>query len=81
MGSKLKKLSGSDLIKIFSEFGFNVISQKGSHIKLRRVILENNETLIIQNNKIIPLGTLKSIFNQASKYISREDLYKYFYNE
>lgn len=81
MGSKLKKLSGPDLVKIFSGFGFNVVGQKGSHIKLRRVILENNETLIIQNNKTIPLGTLKSIFNQASKYISREDLYKHFYNE
>mgnify|MGYP001363841446 CR=1 FL=1 len=81
MGSKLKVLSGQDLTKIFSNFGFNVIAQKGSHMKLRRVILGNNENLIIQNSKEIPTGTLKSIFNQASKYVSKEELYKYFYNK
>lgn len=81
MGSGLKTLSGKDVVKILTSFGFEVIKQKGSHMKLRRVILNNNETLIIENHKIIPVGTLKSVFNQASKYISKEDLYKHFYNE
>lgn len=31
---KLKVLSGIDLIKLFEDFGFSVISQKGSHIKI-----------------------------------------------
>ena len=81
MGSGLKTLSGKDLVKIFASFGFELVKQKGSHMKLRRVILGHNETLIIENHKIIPVGTLKSVFNQASKYINIEDLYKYFYNE
>ena len=63
MGSKLKKLSGKDLVKILAFFGFELIKQKGSHMKLRRVVLGNNETLIVQNDKVIPIGTLKSIFN------------------
>ncbi|HEY4515999.1 MAG TPA: type II toxin-antitoxin system HicA family toxin [Candidatus Paceibacterota bacterium] len=33
MGSKLKILSGQDVVKILSSFGFSVFSQKGSHIK------------------------------------------------
>lgn len=81
MGSRLKTLSGKDLVKIFAGFGFEVVSQKGGHMKLRRIILGHNETLIVQNDKTIPIGTLKSIFNQASKYISKEDLYKHFFNE
>jgi len=80
MGPKLKKLSGKDLVKILASFGFGLIKQKGSHMKLRRVVLGNKETLIIQNDKVIPIGTLKSIFNQTSKYVSKEDLYKHFYN-
>jgi len=36
--SKLRILSGHDLIQIFSAFGFHAISQRGSHLKLRRVL-------------------------------------------
>ncbi|OHB15215.1 MAG: hypothetical protein A2431_01965 [Candidatus Zambryskibacteria bacterium RIFOXYC1_FULL_39_10] len=81
MGSGLKTLSGKDLVIILANFGFELIKQRGSHMKVRRIVSGHNETLIIQNDKIIPVGTLKSIFNQASKYIPKEDLYKHFYNE
>ena len=80
MGSKLKTLSGQDLVKILVFFGFELIKQRGSHMKLRRIVFGHNETLIVQNDKVIPVGTLKSVFNQASKYISKEDLYKHFYH-
>ncbi|MBN8636179.1 MAG: type II toxin-antitoxin system HicA family toxin [Anaerolineae bacterium] len=35
---KLKCLSGKELIKILERFGFEVISQKGSHVRLQRVV-------------------------------------------
>lgn len=35
---KLKLLSGKDVVKIFSKFGFITVSQKGSHVKLRRTL-------------------------------------------
>lgn len=38
MGNKLKVLSGSGLVSIFRLFDFNVASQKGSHIKLARMM-------------------------------------------
>lgn len=81
MGLKLKTLSGKDIVKILTAFGFELTKQKGSHMKLKRVVYGNTETLIVQNHKVIPVGTLKSIFNQTSKYISKEELYKYFYHE
>jgi predicted RNA binding protein YcfA (HicA-like mRNA interferase family) len=43
---KLKQLSGKDIIKILDRFGFIIHSQRGSHIKLRRVILERKEVTI-----------------------------------
>jgi predicted RNA binding protein YcfA (HicA-like mRNA interferase family) len=78
---KLKVLSGKDLVKIFSEFGFSIQSQKGSHIKLSRLLLDQKQTLVIPNHTEIDIGTLKAIYRQSLKYISEKELVSYFYNE
>ncbi|WP_201253353.1 MULTISPECIES: type II toxin-antitoxin system HicA family toxin [Cyanophyceae] len=57
-------------MEILSQFGFENISQKGSHIKLRRLSETRKETLIIPNYKQLDLGTCRAIYRQASKYIS-----------
>jgi len=36
--SKLRVLSGREVLKILGEFGFQEFSQRGSHIKLRRIV-------------------------------------------
>ncbi len=81
MGVKLKILSGKDVIKILKGFGFVVHDQTGSHIKLRRVMFNMNQTLIIPNHDPIARGTLKGILNQASKYITQSDLLPHFYSK
>jgi len=35
---KLKILSGQEIVKIFLVFGFSVAAQRGSHIKLVRIL-------------------------------------------
>ena len=35
---KLKTLSSGDVVKIFSLFGFEIEAQRGSHVKLRRLL-------------------------------------------
>ena len=35
---KLRTLSGQDLLRIFAGFGFHPVSQRGSHVKLRRIV-------------------------------------------
>ncbi|MBH8565561.1 type II toxin-antitoxin system HicA family toxin [Nostoc sp. CENA67] len=44
---RLKRLSGVEIVDILGEFGFEVHSQKGNHIKLRRSGVEQKETLTI----------------------------------
>jgi len=45
---KLKVLSGKDIVKILEGFGFASFHQKGSHIKLSRIIQDNiKQTLTI----------------------------------
>ncbi len=78
---RLKVLSGENVIKILESFNFAIIAQKGSHIKLRRTINKIHQTLTIPNHKELDKGTLRAIFNQASKYISESELAPYFYNE
>jgi hypothetical protein len=40
---KLRRLSGSEVLAIRGEFDFGPVSQRGSHIKIRRV-LEDGQT-------------------------------------
>jgi len=79
---KLKNLSGEDLTKIFFCFGFEVIGQKGSHVKLARNLSdETRQTLTIPNHSELDKGTLKAIYRQAARYISEYDLKNHFYAE
>jgi len=78
---KLKALSGDEIVKILSGFGFTIHSQKGSHVKLKRKTPEGNETLVIPLRNPVPVGTLKSIFNQASRFVSQNEIRKHFYDQ
>lgn len=78
---KLKILSGGDIIKIFEEIGFSIEYQKGSHVKLKRMINDNaKQTLTIPRHKELDKGTIKAIYNQALVYVAERDLRKYFYS-
>lgn len=78
---KLKNLSGKDVIKILASFDFSVFAQKGSHVKMKRII-ENGfrQSLTIPKHKELDKGTIKAIYSQILKYIPENDLKKHFYN-
>ena len=78
---KLKTLSGEEVKNILSQFGFSVISQRGSHVKLRRIINnDEKQTLTIPLHEDLDKGTLKAIYRQASKYIPQDKLRPHFYS-
>ena len=80
MSPKLKRLSGNDVIRILELFGFGVISQRGSHAKLRRIgSAGEKQTITIPLHSEIDIGTVKAIFRQASRYISEDQLKEHFY--
>jgi len=79
---KLRSLSGEDVLKIFSQFGFIIASQKGSHVKLRRILPEGTKQILtIPLHKELDRGTLRAIFRQALRYILEEEIKPYFYIE
>lgn len=49
---RFKVLSGGEVVRILALFGFKVASQRGSHIKLRRIETGGGQqTLTIPNHK------------------------------
>ncbi len=80
---KLRRLNGHEVLRILQEFGFEVVSIRGSHHHLRRVVDNQRQNLNVplHGSKPLRLGTLKSIYRQARAYVPEEDLKQQFYSE
>ncbi len=56
----LSEVSARDALRVFQKAGFSIMSQRGSHIKMRRALATGKvETIIVPNHKHIKEGTLK----------------------
>lgn len=73
--SKLPQVSGRETIKALTKIGFNVVSQKGSHVKLYRTVNNQKHTVIVPMQKIIKKGTLRNGILSAIN-LSVEDFVK-----
>lgn len=79
---KLRPLSGQDLLTIFGRFGFHRFSQRGSHVKLRRMLLSGaRQTLTIPVHPLVDRGTLHAIFRQALRFIPESELGPHFFSD
>jgi predicted RNA binding protein YcfA (HicA-like mRNA interferase family) len=78
---KLKRLTAKQVLAILAQFGFVIASQRGSHIKLARMVQNQKQILTIPNHPELDTGTCKAIMRQASRFISSEELYPHFYSE
>jgi len=67
-----KVFSGKEVIKILCrEFGFYFVSQKGSHVKLRKRADGQEITTIVPLHKELAMGTLKGVLDLAQ--VDEED--------
>jgi len=57
---KLPQVSGKETIKALQKIGFKAIHQRGSHVKLSRIIDSQKQTVIIPLQKILKKGTLRN---------------------
>ena len=72
--TKLPLLSSHKIVKALSKVGFEQVSQKGSHIKLKRKDGDKTKTVIVPNFNEIPIGTLLSIIRQSG--LDKDDFLK-----
>jgi predicted RNA binding protein YcfA (HicA-like mRNA interferase family) len=78
----LKRLSGDDVVRILGEFGFNVVSSRGSHVKLRRIGASGeSQTLTVPRHRELDTGTCRAILRQAIRYLPEQALRPFFYSE
>ena len=78
---KLKSMSGTDLLALFKKRGFRQISQRGSHVKLRRETPAGRQTLTVALHKELDKGTLLATFRQACRYIPESELAPHFFTD
>jgi len=61
-----KLYSSSYILKVLEKHGFVYVSQKGSHIKLRKNGDMTLTVIVPANRKEIPVGTFHSILRQSA---------------
>lgn len=82
MSPRLRRLSGRQVVAILRGFGFEEVSQRGSHAKLRRVTETGaKQTLTVPLHDQLDSGTTAAIYRQARVYISESDLRSHFYTD
>ncbi len=62
---RLRPLSFREVSRKLSKAGFNVVSQKGSHLKFVKETDRHRLIVIVPHHVTIKMGTLKSIIEQS----------------
>lgn len=71
-------VSGDKLIKLLTKLGYEIVRQKGSHVRLRKKTEIGEHNITVPKYKEIAKGTLNDILSKVSLWnnISKEELVK-----
>jgi predicted RNA binding protein YcfA (HicA-like mRNA interferase family) len=80
MSPRIKRLPAREVLRALGAFGFEVVSTRGSHAKLRREAPDGSpQILTIPLHKELAPGTLRAIFRQASRFVAEDALRPFFF--
>ena len=73
---KLPQVSGDYLIRLLGSLGYEVVRQRGSHIRLKKATSVGEHAITVPAHRVLAKGTLGDILNRVSLWnnIPREDL-------
>lgn len=54
--------------------GYERKSQRGSHVKLARTLMDGRHIIVIPLHKELDRGTLQSIIRRLSQYLNQDDI-------
>jgi len=76
MSKKLPPASGNRLILLMKGLGYQIVRQRGSHIRLEKNTPAGTHKITVPNHDPIAKGTLSDILHKLSIWnqISKEDL-------
>jgi predicted RNA binding protein YcfA (HicA-like mRNA interferase family) len=71
-----RDVSGKDIVKMLTRYGYDVIRQSGSHIRMSITTKDGVRNITIPNHGSIRLGTLMSIVTEVSEHLNipKEDI-------
>lgn len=69
-----RSIFGRKMVSLLEDVGFFTVSQKGSHIKLKRIHDGDAEIVIIPDHKELTPGTFRSVLNMAKISLEQFDL-------
>ena len=67
-----RDLGGEELVALLGRYGYQVIRQTGSHMRLTSTHKSTEHHLTIPRHKPLRLGTLNSIVNEVATYLEME---------
>ena len=75
---KLPQVSGDDVVRLLQALGYEVVRQRGSHIRLRKVTALGEHAITVPAHRVLAKGTLSDIIGKVSLWnsIPREELIK-----
>jgi len=73
---RLPQVSGNDAVGLLQSLGYEVVRQRGSHVRLRKVTSLGEHTITIPAHKVLAKGTLSDILSRISLWnnIPKKDL-------
>jgi predicted RNA binding protein YcfA (HicA-like mRNA interferase family) len=76
MPKKLPAISGQRLITLLISIGYQIVRQRGSHIRLEKNTPAGTHKITIPNHNPVAKGTLNDILVKVSVWnqVSKEDL-------
>ena len=71
-----RDISGRELARLLDKFGYKIVRETGSHIRLVSIYKETEHKITIPDHQPIKIGTLNSILHDISEYlkISKQEL-------
>ena len=67
-----RDLGGEELATHLGKYGYQVVRQTGSHIRLTSTYKNTEHHLTIPRHKPLKVGTLNSIINEVAAYLEIE---------
>ena len=67
-----RDLSGHDLAKILRRYGYGVIRQTGSHLRLKSNVRGTDHYITIPAHNALKLGTLNAIASSVAVYLEMD---------
>lgn len=77
--TRLPRISGQEVVSILLQVGYTISGQRGSHIKMKKILPHRKVTVIIPIHDELDRGTLLGIIDQAG--LTKEDFLSLFHNQ